>query len=138
MRLTYRLLADFVLVVHVSYVAFVVFGLLFVLAGHLRKWPWVRNLWFRTAHLASIAIVVGESWCDITCPLTVWESRFRRAAGESGYRGDFIAGLLHDTLFIEAPPWVFTMVYSLFGLLVLLTLFLVPPELKRRRERAGE
>lgn len=132
MQFLYRLLADMVLVVHVSYVAFVVLGLLFVLAGYVRKWGWVRNFWFRMAHFASIAIVVTEAWWDITCPLTVWESRFRRAAGGTGYRGDFIATVLHDTLFVEAPPWAFTAVYSGFGALVLLTLFLVPPKSPRR------
>lgn len=132
MRLPHRLLADLVLVVHISYVAFVVLGLVCVLVGYLRKWAWVRNFWFRAGHLLAIAIVVAESWCDITCPLTVWESHLRRAAGETGYQGDFIADWLHETLFIELPPWAFTLTYSLFGVLVVLTLCLVPPRSPRR------
>lgn len=131
MRLVYRLLADLVLVVHVSYVLFVVLGLVLVLAGYVRKWGWVRNFWFRTAHITAITIVVAESWWEITCPLTVWESRLRRDAGESGYRGDFIAGWLHELLFIDLSPWAFTVVYTLFGGLVLLTFFLVPPRSPR-------
>jgi hypothetical protein len=132
MRLAYRLLADLVLVVHVSYVAFVVLGLVLVLAGYVRKWLWVRNFWFRAGHLLAIAIVVAESWWEITCPLTVWESRLRRAAGDSGYQGDFIANWLHELLFIDATPQTLTILYSLFGGLVVLTLCLVPPRIPRR------
>jgi hypothetical protein len=80
---------------------------------------------------------VTESWFDITCPLTVWESRLRRAAGESGYRGDFIAEWLHDSLFIDASAWELTVLYSVFGALVLLTFLLVPPRIRRRTPRSS-
>jgi len=58
----YQLLADMVLVLHVAIVAFVVIGLVLIVAGNLRGWRWVNALWFRLAHLAAIAIVVAESW----------------------------------------------------------------------------
>lgn len=63
----YRLAANSVLLLHVGYVAFVVFGLLLVIAGGVFRWPWVRNFWFRTAHLLAITIVVAESWLGIVC-----------------------------------------------------------------------
>ena len=55
------LLADAVLVIHVGIAAFVVAGLLLVIAGNLSHWGWVNNAWFRVAHLAAIGIVVAES-----------------------------------------------------------------------------
>jgi hypothetical protein len=58
--------------------------------------------------------------------------RLRRAAGDSGYQGDFIANWLHELLFIDATPQTLTILYSLFGGLVVLTLCLVPPRIPRR------
>lgn len=127
MELTYRLLADLVVVVHFAYVAFVIFGLLAVMLGWVLKWNWVRNRWFRGIHLTMILIVVLEAWWGITCPLTEWENDLRKLAGETTHRGAFIADLVHDLLFFEAEPWVFTACYTVFGAAVLGTMFLVPP-----------
>ena len=52
-----------------------------ILAGIALRWAWVRNFWFRTIHLAMIAVVVAESLCGIVCPLTDWEDRLREAGG---------------------------------------------------------
>lgn len=137
MELFYRILADAVVTVHFAYVAFVVVGLVLTLAGAALRWKWVRNFWFRVLHLAMIGVVVAEAWCGIVCPLTTWENELRRRAGQAGYRGGFIANLLHDAMFFEADPWVFTLGYSLFGLAVLATFFIAPPRLpdKLRRPR---
>ena len=51
--------ADALLVIHVAFVAFVVFGLILILIGKLRRWNWVRNTWFRIAHLCAIGIVIA-------------------------------------------------------------------------------
>lgn len=126
----YRLLADLVVLVHFAYVAFAILGLLAVLLGWALKWGWVRNRWFRGVHLAMILIVVLESWWGITCPLTTWENDLRRLAGQATHRGAFIADFVHDVLFYEAEPWVFTLCYTLFGAAVLGSLFLVPPRWK--------
>jgi hypothetical protein len=34
---------------------------------------------------------------------------------------------VHDFLFYDADPWVFVMIYSVFGLLVVGTFLLLPP-----------
>ena len=54
----YSLLADGVLVLHLVLIVFVIGGLLLTIIGYCRQWCWVRNPWFRLAHLALIAIVV--------------------------------------------------------------------------------
>ncbi len=123
----YRVLADLTVVAHFAYVMFVILGLLITLIGGALKWKWVRNRWFRGIHLAMILVVVLEAWLGITCPLTTWEKQLRLRAGEETYQGDFIASWVHDALFFQAQPWVFTVCYTVFGVLVLLTLFLVPP-----------
>jgi polyferredoxin len=131
-----RVLADAIVVVHAAYVSFVVFGLLAIVFGVLLGKSWARNFWFRTVHLTMIAIVVAEALCGIPCPLTVWEDRLRRAAGQETYPGDFIGYWAHQLIFFHAPPWVFTVIYILFGLAVLLTFLLAPPRWPRRSPAA--
>jgi len=123
----YRFLADLVLVTHALFVAFVVLGLVVILLGKYRRWGWVRNSWFRSAHLVAIGIVMAESWLGLICPLTEWEGRLREAAGGSAYADSFIQHWLHEILFYDFAPWVFTLAYTLFGMLVLIAWLLVPP-----------
>ncbi|MFQ5734165.1 MAG: DUF2784 domain-containing protein [Planctomycetaceae bacterium] len=127
MQMIYRITADLIVLLHAGFALFVVIGLVLILLGAARGWSWVRNIWFRGVHLIAIGTVVGESWFGIPCPLTVWERRLRNLAGETAYEGDFIAHWTHELLFFEFPPWVFTSVYTLFGLTVLATLVLIPP-----------
>jgi hypothetical protein len=123
----YRLLADLTVVIHLAYVLFVVVGLLMTALGWLMSWDWVRNRLFRRIHLTMILAVVLEAWFGITCPLTTWEHQLRSAAGQESYQGDFIAGWVHEAMFFDAEPWVFTLCYSLFGGLVFATLLFIPP-----------
>ena len=129
----YQLLADAVLTLHVAIVLFVVGGLIVILLGNWRRWKnwqWVNALWFRLAHLLAILFVVSESWLGIVCPLTTLEMWLRRQAGASGYTGSFIEHWLQRLLYYDAPGWVFTLAYSVFGLAVVATWWLFPP---RRR-----
>ena len=66
----YLLAADVLLLGHVLFVGFVVLGLALVLLGNPLGWNWVRNPWFRFAHLAAIGVVVLQSWIGLICPLT--------------------------------------------------------------------
>ena len=123
----YSALANIVLVAHVSYVLFVVAGLVLILAGGMRRWQWVRNPWFRLLHIAAILYVAAEAWLGIVCPLTTLELWLRELAGQTAYEGDFIAYWLRNLLFFDAPPWVFTVCYSAFGALVLACWLRFPP-----------
>lgn len=125
--LSYETAANVTLFAHVSYVSFVVIGLLITWLGIAFRWQWIRNRWFRGVHLVMIVIVVFEAWVGIVCPLTTLENWFRQKSGQSVYDGDFIAIWLHSLIFFQAPPWVFTCGYTLFGLAVLGTLLIVPP-----------
>ena len=60
-KTTYSLLADFVLLVHFAFVAFVVLGFVLIWVGYFCRWPFVRDLRFRLAHLAAIGLVLAES-----------------------------------------------------------------------------
>ena len=134
----YGLAADVVLVTHAAFIAFVVFGLLLVLIGIAVGWPWIRDFWFRAAHLLAIAIVVGQSWAGVVCPLTTLEAFLRRKAGQPFYEGSFIAHWLHRIIFFQAEPWVFVLCYSAFGAFVLLTWAISFPRLPKRKARSPE
>lgn len=120
-------LANAVLLVHVSFVAFVVFGLVLVYVGYFFDWHWVRNRMFRLLHLAAIGYVVVQSWLGLICPLTIVEMKLRASAGLDTYSGSFIQHWLQSLLYYSAPDWVFVVVYSFFGALVAFSWWLVRP-----------
>lgn len=126
-----RILADAIVVCHAMFVAFVVLGMVAILGGLWFRKPWARNPWFRLLHLGAIGVVVAETAMGIACPLTVWEHQLREAGGQQSYRGDFLSYWAHRLIFIDAPPWAFTVVYCLFGGAVLLTFLLAPPRFRR-------
>lgn len=78
--MSYRVLADFVVLVHGAFVVFVVLGGLLVLWNI--RWAWV--------HLPA---AIWGAWVEFggkICPLTPLENQLRHLAGERGYTGGFI------------------------------------------------
>lgn len=123
----YLLFADLTLLLHASFVAFVVAGLILIFMGKAFAWTWVRNPWFRWAHLAAIVIVVLQSWFGVICPLTTLEMALRSRAGDTIYPGAFIAHWLETILYYDAPEWVFAVCYTAFGVLVVASWFWIRP-----------
>ena len=135
----YALFADMIAVIHFGYVAVVVFGLLIFLLGGLRGWRFVRNFWLRFIHLMMISVVIFLSLIGEPCPLTVWEHDFRIAAGQPNVCDRaFVARLVHQLIFFEFPPIVFTVVYGLFGLVVLASWWVYPPNFPWRKKKVSE
>ncbi|TWU41910.1 DUF2784 domain-containing protein [Novipirellula artificiosorum] len=123
----YQILTELIVAIHFAYVTFVVLAVPVTILGGWRNWEWVRNRWFRCLHVSMILVVVLEAWAGITCPLTTWEQQMRLAAGGPALQGDFIANWLHDAMFFDAQPWVFTLFYSLFASLVIAMWVWIPP-----------
>ena len=78
--MTYHLAANLVLITHLAFVLFVVFGAVLTL-----RWPAV--LWF---HIAAVLWGVSIELTGAICPLTPLEVHLRQLGGEAGYQGDFI------------------------------------------------
>lgn len=129
----YQFLADVVLITHVAIVVFVVAGLVFIIVGNLRAWRLANALWFRLLHLVAIVVVVVQAWLGEVCPLTTFEMWLRTKARETTYSGSFIEHWLSQLLYYAAPSWVFTLVYTLFGLAVLAAWRYFPPRSKKKR-----
>lgn len=87
----FRLLADFVLLVHLVFILLVAAGALLLL-----RWP--RLAWLQVPSAVwGIAISVG-GW---VCPLTPLENRLRERGGEAGYSGSFIDHYLLPVIYPE-------------------------------------
>ncbi len=129
----YTFLADVVVVIHAAYIAFVIFGLLVVLAGIVLRWKWIRNFWFRAIHLVMIGIVVVQALFGVICPLTSLEKKLQTMGGEATYDRSFIGHWVHELIFYDASPSTFTVIYCAFGAMVLATFVLAPPRRPRRR-----
>jgi hypothetical protein len=122
------MMADVLLVVHFAIAAFIVAGLVVTWLGAALGWAWIRNRWFRYAHLAAIAFVAAEALLGVACPLTVWEDVLRGNVQAESFVGRWV----RRVLYYDAPPWVFTAAYVAWAAATLVTLKLVPP-----RRRAG-
>jgi hypothetical protein len=85
----YRLGAEFVMLLHFAFVAFVVLGALLVLHR-----PWVAFV-----HLPAVLWGAATELLGIICPLTPLERRLWRLAGETGYAGDFLDHYLAAVLY---------------------------------------
>ena len=75
-----KLAADFVVLLHLAFILFVVLGGLIVF-----RWP--RFMWL---HIPAAAWGAFIELTGRVCPLTPLENRLRIAAGETGYSGGFI------------------------------------------------
>ena len=123
----YLLVADVVLLLHTLFVIFVVFSLVLIFMGNALGWGWIRNPWFRLAHLIAISVVIVQSWFHIVCPLTSIEMALRTRAGDMAYSGSFIAHWLEVILYYQAPSWVFAVGYTIFGALIIASWFWIRP-----------
>ncbi len=120
--------ADALLVLHFAIVVFVVGGLILIWIGAALGWRWVRNPWFRYAHLGAIAFVALEALIGMVCPLTAWEDALRGGARPDSFIGRGVQRLLY----YRAPDWIFTTLYLAWAAATLATLRLVPPHATKR------
>jgi len=85
----YQILADSVVLVHLVFVAFAVFGGLLVLR-------WKRVVWVHVPAALWAALVEFAGWY---CPLTPLENWLRAKAGEAAYRAGFIEHYILPVLY---------------------------------------
>ncbi len=121
--MTYGILADCLVLIHLGFVLFVVLGGFLVL-----RWP--RLAWLHLPAAAWGAWIEVSGWI---CPLTPLENDLRRLAGETGYRGGFIQHYLLHILYPEGLTREVQFVLS--GIVVAVNLIAYGILLRRRRTR---
>jgi len=135
LMLFYTLLADLIVIVHLFYVLFAVGGEAAILAGAPFRWTFIRQPLFRIAHLAAVGLVAAEAALGVACPLTEWEYNLRQLAGQTvEYNISFMARLARLIVFHDLPPRFFTVLHVGFGVLVVLTVVLIPPHFGKKKQ----
>ena len=92
----YRILADGVMVVHFSFVVFVV-------VGGVLAWRWPALVW---VHLPALAWAAGTVTIGFPCPLTSLEKGLRRLAGDRGYEAGFVDHYIEDVIYPDEYSFV--------------------------------
>jgi len=115
-----RGLADLMLVLHLTFIVFVVGGGLLVL-----RWP--RLAW---VHVPAFLWGAAIEFTGGICPLTPIEVSLRQQAGEAGYSGGFIEHYIAGTIY---PGGLSRTLQVVMGLTVLALNGLVYLRLWRRR-----
>jgi hypothetical protein len=103
----YRVAADMVLVIHLLFIVFVVFGAFLT-------WRWPRLVW---VHLPAMVYGALIEFVGFTCPLTPLQNYLSRRAGEPAYRGGFISHYLVQVIY---PPGLTRGIQIGLGLFVVL------------------
>src|SRR5215204_6284480 len=119
-----RGVADLVLVVHLAFVLFVVFGGLLALR-------WRRVAWI---HVPVALYGATIEFIGFICPLTPLEVWLRRRGGEAGYSGGFIEHYITAALY---PTGLTREVQLALGAVVLVLNGIVYAVWLRRRRRRG-
>ncbi len=118
----YRVGADTVLLLHLGFILFVLFG------GLLAAWK--RG--FVLLHIPAIVWGVFVELTGRPCPLTYWENLLRRLAGDAGYEAGIIE---HYLLPLIYPAWLSIPVQYVLAAIVLLVNLLIYGWLLWRRRR---
>lgn len=92
-RETYIVLADAVLVVHLLYMAWVIFGAIFT-----RGRPWLAGI-----HITTIVWGIITETTSAPCPLTIAENWCEVRAGISPYHRPFLLHCLDATVYPNVP-----------------------------------
>ncbi|KFJ91647.1 membrane protein [Pseudomonas sp. 1-7] len=103
----WRMAADALVLVHLSFILFVLLGGLLLL-----RWP--RLIWL---HLPAVAWGIVVECLHLGCPLTPWENQLRRMAGQAGYDGGFIEHYLIPLIY---PAGLTPQIQSGLGAIVVL------------------
>jgi Protein of Unknown function (DUF2784) len=85
----HRFLADAVMLAHFGFLAFLALG------GFV---AW-RHRWVIVLHAVAVGWGLLSVLAGVGCPLTAWEDRFRRLAGEQGLTRGFVDAYLTDVIY---------------------------------------
>ncbi len=123
---TYRILADLLVVLHFGFV-------LFVCLGGLLALRWRRMAW---VHLPAAIWGAIVELTQTICPLTPLENRLRHLGGQAGYSGGFIEHHILRVLYPEGLSQPIQIALGVFVVLLNAAVYAVVL-LRRRRLRAA-
>jgi hypothetical protein len=92
----YLYLADFVLVAHLAFIGWVIFGAIFTR----------RRRWLAWMHIASLVYGIVSELTPLACPLTLAENWCEAQAGVMPYHGPFLLHYLDAAVYPNLPAWL--------------------------------
>lgn len=104
--MTYRILADFVVILHLMFVLFALLGGLLLFRNRMAAW----------LHLPVLLWALVIEWTGRLCPLTPLENRLRSLGGEATYDKSFVE---HYIVSILYPAELNRRIQIVLGLLLL-------------------
>lgn len=110
--MAYKIAADLIVIIHFSFIIFVILGGLLIL----------KSRWFMLLHIPAViwaALIELNHWF---CPLTVYENQFRHAANQNGYAEGFIQ---HYLIPIIYPPGLTHTTQQILGISVIILNLLI-------------
>jgi len=102
----YRLCADVLVVIHLSFVVFAIFGGIMLIR-------WRRAVWL---HIPAVVVAVLAEFAGWICPLTYIENWLRIKGGQAGYSGGFVEHYIVPILY---PPGLTRGIQVALGLFIL-------------------
>jgi hypothetical protein len=123
----YRILADLIVLGHLSFIVFVAVGGLFV-----HRWP--RIAWVHLPAVVWGALIEFANWI---CPLTPLENRLRAAAGDATYGGGFIDRYIVPIVYPSGLTRSLQVAIGVIVIVLNLVIYGLAFERKRRAARRG-
>ena len=115
-----------VLYFHFAVVLFNVFWLLAVPVGGWLGWRFVRNYWWRAAHIAVLILVAAQAVAGRLCFLTILQNNLQGRAGDIT-PPSLITRILTRAIYWPLPGWSFAPLYVLALVWAALLWIYVPP-----------
>ena len=123
----YKILADLIVIMHFSWLLFMLTGFILTLCGFFWKGFFDRWL-FRTLHLFGIAYVSLLALMGKYCPLTVWENVLRAKYDPSLiYAGSFIIHYVEKLVYPDIDPLIIRIPTTFIAVFTILVFIIRPP-----------
>ncbi|HEY8228832.1 MAG TPA: DUF2784 family protein [Rhodanobacteraceae bacterium] len=119
-----------ILALHLAIIAFNAAGCVLIPIGAWRGWRWVREFWWRLAHLLSLSAVALQALMGRACFLTLWQGDMSGALRAQ----PLIAGWINRLVYWPLPLWVFAVAYVVVFAYVIALWVWVRPRWPWRRD----
>jgi hypothetical protein len=113
------------LIVHALWAAWMTLGVVLAVAANWRPRLW-RMPVFRTTHLIGLLVTASVPlWSSGICPITNWEWASDQHALTTPE--PFLVRMIRGVLYLDVPPWIFSVVTAVCALYCVVVYFLHPP-----------
>jgi len=126
--MSYKILADAIIVVHFLFILFMLLGFLLTAYALFFRQKFFDRWLFRSLHLLGIFYVSFLSILGKYCPLTILENELRLRYGVSAvYSGSFIVHYLEKLVYPDVNPLVIQIPTVFLAIFTIVVFIIKPP-----------